>query len=80
MIKAIIFSSITFFVGIMVGKSFETNKIQKKTARCGTLRIDRSDPDEPERLFLELSVDIPTLTTMDRVIFNVVRKNYITQK
>lgn len=46
----------------------------------GTLRIDRSDPDDSPYLFLELSTDPRELMKKDVVTLKVSTENYITQK
>ena len=47
----------------------------------GTLRVDRSDPTEPPYLFLEIDADksVDTITKQKRVLFRVVKKNYISE-
>lgn len=43
----------------------------------GVMRIDRSDPDEPPYLFLELDSKIDDLKHGDSVCFTVSTENYL---
>lgn len=67
-----------FITGILVGIgialfSFGANAI-------GTLRVDRSDPNEPPYLFVELSEDVGSLMKKKYVLFKINIKNYIPHK
>lgn len=46
----------------------------------GTLRVDRSDPDEAPYLFLELAKDVRTVSGKRYVIFKVRNENYISHE
>lgn len=46
----------------------------------GTLRVDRSDPDDVPYLFLELSKDARTASRKKYVIFKVRNENYISHE
>ena len=52
----------------------------KKPKTVGTLRIDRSDPDEAPYIFLELKVNPEVLEHESYVNLRVSRENYISQK
>lgn len=45
----------------------------------GTLRIDNSEPDEPPRMFLELSKGLGDISSLKRVCLDVSTENYISQ-
>lgn len=52
----------------------------KKPKVVGDLRIDRSDPEEPPYVFLELAVPPETLEHESYITMRVVKKNYLSQK
>lgn len=64
-----------FLIGYCVGK-------MTRVRRCaGTLREDRSDPDEEPYLFLELTQEgFHKIQTNDYVTLKVLRENYIPRK
>lgn len=67
-----------FAIGIVVGSIFTDLLCKSKT--IGTLRVDRSDPDDLPYLFVELSTD-PRCLTHDRyVTMKVSTENYISQQ
>lgn len=47
--------------------------------KVGTLRVDRSDPDEPPYLFLELNKNVGDITSKPYVVLKVSDKNYISR-
>lgn len=46
----------------------------------GYIRIDRSEPDEPPRLFLESHIGIYELSQKKYVIYEVKTENYISHE
>lgn len=51
----------------------------QRTKFVGTLRIDRSEPDEPPRIFLELNKGVGDISKHMRVALDVCTESYITQ-
>lgn len=66
---------VSFIAGIIARQLFI--KKPKKEEILGTLRIDNSDKDNPNSLFLELNVPIDYISTKKSVEFNVLKENYI---
>ena len=66
---------IAFLAGVLVGTIIYAIAI--KTASVGTLRIDRSDPEDSPYLFLELEKSINLIASKQYVIMKVNLKNYI---
>lgn len=67
-------------VGAMVGIFIGMEQMRKaiETRSVGHLRIDRSEPDEPPRPFLELKgVTIDMISNEKYVILKVVNESYI---
>jgi hypothetical protein len=65
-----------FIFGIITGACIIVR--DHKGRVIGTLRVDRSDPDEPPYLFLELMNEgYAKLQTQEYVTFQVLRENYI---
>ena len=64
-------------LGMMAGYSLALMK--HKDDPVGTLRVDRSDPDDAPYLFLELddSTAVNKITKSDTVSFRVRAENYI---
>lgn len=61
-------------IGLMVGRIILTGKTM------GRLRIDRSEPDEPARLFLELKGVTPDMIAKHKfVMFEVINKSYLSR-
>lgn len=72
----VIFSVGCFIFGFIAGIVLE-GKNQKERV-VGTLRVDRSDPDEQPYLFLELKNEgYANLQTQQYVTFQVLRENYL---
>lgn len=74
-LNSLIFSS-TLITGYIIGASVE----RSKKANVGVLRIDKSEENSPEKIFLELNTDIETLKKCRSVELKVVNKNYVTRK
>jgi hypothetical protein len=80
-VKTCIFYSVcSFIVGGIGGVIFEKRNTTKRLGYSGTLRIDNSEVDEPEKLFLELNRSLDELSKEKVVIFKVIKRNYISQK
>lgn len=61
-------------IGLIVGRVNLTGKAM------GRLRIDRSEPDEPARLFLELKGVTPDMIAKHKfVMFEVINKSYLSR-
>lgn len=76
---AILFVIVSFLAGVLVGTSQMRKAVEEGS--IGNLRIDRSEPDEPPRPFLEVtSGNIETISKMGFVILKVVNENYISCK
>lgn len=60
------------FAGIFIGRK------QARAKTMGWLRIDRSEPDEPPRLFMELKGVTPDMIAREKfVMFEVINESYI---
>lgn len=68
-------SAVIFCIGISVGKAKSPKK--KPEVCSGTLRVDNSDKDYPNQLFLELDEDVDILKHRKIAHFKVLNKNYI---
>lgn len=79
MLKKIILFSLPF-TAFYAGIIFEKNRIKNSTKYFGTIRVDHSEDDEPEKLFLELESSIDNLEDSKIVMFKVLRENYISHK
>lgn len=66
---------IIFGIGVLVGIVCTTVATRSKSV--GSLRVDRSDPDDGPYLFLELSKDIEEIYRKKYVTFKVSLKNFI---
>lgn len=67
--------SITLFgIGYAAGRIF---KRPKKEEILGTLRIDNSDPDQPNALFLELGVPVEHISSKKIIHLRVLKENYL---
>ena len=61
-------------IGIILGRVILTGKTM------GRLRIDRSEPDEPARLFLELKGVTPDMIAKYKfVMFEVINESYLSR-
>lgn len=68
---------VAFLGGVLVGSNEMRKAVEKGSV--GHLRIDRSEPDEPARPFLEIAKgsSIESIAQMDFIILKVVNENYI---
>ena len=66
-------SALIFVSGYLT--SNEINK--KKTKYAGNLRIDRSEPNEPPKMFLELQTDLNDISKAKVIKLKVVNENYL---
>lgn len=67
-------------IGIVAGIFIGTDRMRRaiEEGSLGNLRIDRSEPDEPPKPFLEVTrADIETISQKKFVILKVVNENYI---
>lgn len=66
------------FIGIFIGVGRMKKSIEEQSV--GHLRIDRSEPDEPPRPFLEVvGYTIESISKKDFVILKVINENYISR-
>ena len=73
-----IMAVIGLFIGIFIGISRMDRGIKEQTV--GHLRIDRSEPYEPPRPFLELhGATIETIAQKKFIVLKVVNKNYLSR-
>lgn len=66
--------------GVLVGIFIGTERMRKaiEAGSVGNLRIDRSEPDEPPRPFLEVTnATMESISREKFVILKVVNQNYI---
>ncbi len=59
------------------GYSIASIYYKKHTKFAGILRIDNSEEELPERLFLELEQDLKTIEKQKIIKLKVVKKNYL---
>ena len=74
---AIFGAVVAFLGGVLVGSNEMRKAVEEGSV--GHLRIDRSEPDEPPRPFLEITkgASIESISRMDFVILKVINENYI---
>ena len=66
------------FVGIFIGMERMRKAVEDQSV--GHLRIDRSEPDEPPRPFLEVrDATIESISRKNFVILKVINENYLSQ-
>lgn len=65
------------FASFCIGRK---TKEEKKEDTSGVIHIDKSEEDEPEKIFLELTCSLPTLKSKKYAIFAISNKNYLTRK
>lgn len=66
------------FVGIFISMARMKKTVEEQSV--GYLRIDRSEPDEPPRPFLELQgVTIESISRKNVIMLKVVNKNYLSR-
>ena len=69
---------VAFLIGAIVGIVVCRLTEAKKT--MGRLRIDRSEPDEPTRMFLELKGATPDMISHHKfVLFEVINESYLSR-
>lgn len=68
-----------FMVGFIFGVVKEYDAHIKKNS-VGTIRVDKSEPELPPKLFLELETDLNTIVKSKYVKLKVLNENYISQK
>ena len=67
---------IALIVGVLIGLTI--SKLRLNNSVMGWLRVDRSEPDEPTRLFLELKNVTPEMIAQKEfVMFKVINESYI---
>lgn len=65
-------------IGIFIGIERMSRSIKDQTV--GYLRIDRSEPDELPRPFLELQgSSIESISTKDYITLKIINKNYLSR-
>lgn len=66
------------FIGIFIGIGRIKRSIKEQS--IGYLRIDRSEPDEPARPFLELrGATIESISRKNFILLKVVNENYLSR-
>lgn len=66
------------FIGIFISMGRMRKTVEEQSV--GYLRIDRSEPDEPPRPFLELQgATIDSISKKNVVMLKVVNKNYLSR-
>ena len=75
LINSLVACSFTF-VGYIFGAAVE----RSKKSEIGVLRIDKSEEDAPEKIFLELNTDVESLKNKKCVQLKVLSKNYVARK
>lgn len=69
---------IGLFLGVFIGLGRMRKAIEKQSV--GHLRIDRSDPDEPPRPFLELKgTTINEVSQKKIILLKVINENYLSR-
>lgn len=67
-----------FIASLIIGIVIDRAIMKKKTV--GRLRIDRSEPYEPPRMFLELKGITPDIISMHKIVtFEVINENYLSR-
>lgn len=80
LVLGIIALAVGLIIGVPVGIFIGMERMRKAVERrsVGNLRIDRSEPDEPPRPFLEVTgATIETIAREEFIILKVVNENYI---
>ena len=76
--KVVFIFVVITILGMIAGYNLAMMKIHSKT--FGTIRIDRSDPDDGPYLFLELKGHPDVLMNEKFVMFEVSNENLVSQK
>lgn len=69
-------------IGVLIGTFIGVERMRKaiEDQSVGHLRIDRSEPDEPPRPFLEVkNATIESISQKKFVVLKVINENYISQ-
>ena len=69
-------------IGYVIGLFIGVDRMRKSVEEgsVGNLRIDRSEPDEPPRPFLEVTgSSIESISRREFVILKVINENYLSQ-
>lgn len=67
-----------YIIGLFVGVDRMRKSVEESS--IGHLRIDRSEPDEPPRPFLEVKgSSIELISRKDFVVLKVINENYLSQ-
>ena len=74
--KIILLSGLTL-VSFGIGYLIKTISDDKKDVVDGILRVDNSDPDNTNGLFLELQVPVEYIINKKTVKFKILKENYI---
>jgi hypothetical protein len=67
-----------FIVGVSIGSVLTVLATRKRP--IGTLRIDRSDPNDQPYMFLELYKNVGDIGNQKQVTLDVSNENYLSQK
>lgn len=67
-----------FIVGVSIGSVLTVLVTCKRP--IGTLRIDRSDPNDQPYMFLELYKNVGDISNQKQVTLDVSNENYLSQK
>lgn len=63
-------------IGVFIGMERMRKAVEKRSV--GNLRIDRSEPDEPPRPFLEVTgATIETIAQEEFIILKIINENYL---
>ena len=69
-------------IGVFIGAFVGVERMRKavEDQSVGNLRIDRSEPDEPPRPFLEVkNATIESISQKKFVVLKIINENYISQ-
>lgn len=80
LIDFIVALSLCVIIGAFIGAGVTIIIMKKKVNLCGTLRIDRSDPEDGPYMFLEITEDIDKVYGSGHVTFLVNTENYISHE
>ena len=72
--------SLCVIIGAFIGACITIIIMMRKVNLCGTLRIDRSDPEDGPYMFLEITEDIDKVYGSEHVTFLVNTENYISHE
>ena len=73
---------VTIGIGILIGIYVGMNRMKRaiEERSVGYLRIDRSEPDEPPKPFLEVvGSSIESISNKNFIILKVVNENYLSR-